>query len=344
MTLYGWDLSHYDAPDPKTAPAEGYKFMTHKAGGDALDDELDDWWAKVRGYGPDVLLGAYWVEYPGTAVQRADAFLARLDAACPGWRTRDAFILQVDCEKWGGDSGTVPKLADIKAFCDRLVAKTEGDYRPVVYAPKWVYGDALKGLGYPLWASSYVDGAGTGAALYAKAGGDSSSKWGAYSGQVPAILQFTSSAVIAGQTTCDANAFRGTLDELKALVAPGKVDLMNWTDDVIPNPAQRGDSPKHVPAGTNANTSVTFALGDIWGQVYNLRDALAAQSKAILTAVQAVAAKDSVDEVALARELSAGVAAAVIASLPTDRDDISQEEVTAAVEAAFRGAFSAPPA
>lgn len=343
MTILGWDMSHYDAPGIGAAVSEGYRFITHKAGGDAIDQELDDWWAGVRHLGPDVVLGAYWVQYPGNPIGRADQFLNRLDDVCPGWRDRDSFILQVDCEKWGGNASTVPDRGDIKAFCDRLVARTGGVYQPIVYAPKWVYGDSLQGLGYPLWASSYVNGSGSGAALYAKAGGDNSSRWNAYSGRIPAILQFTSSATIAGQTTCDANAFRGTLDQLKALVAPGKDHDMAldgkdantiWAADVIPNPRQRGD------ATTNKTTSGYFALGDVWARVYDLRDAVANLGKTLLTAINAVAAKDSVDEVALAKALAPGVAAAVLAGLPPDRDDISQEEITAAVEAAFRGAFS----
>lgn len=223
MTIFGWDMSHYDAPNIGSAVKEGYVFITHKAGGDATDQEMDEWWANVRGLGTNVVLGAYWVLYPGRPAARADAFLERIDAVCPGWRARDSFILQVDCEKWGGNPDTVPSKSDIKAFCDRLVAKTSGIYRPIVYAPKWVYGDTLTGLGYPLWASSYVSGSGTGSALYAKAGGDKSARWNAYSGRTPDILQFTSSATIAGQTTCDANAYRGTLAQLKSLCTPGHV-------------------------------------------------------------------------------------------------------------------------
>ena len=223
MTIFGWDMSHFDAPSLGNAVAEGIAFITHKAGGDATDAELPAWWAGVRTMDPQtVLLGAYWVLLPGNPAGRADAFLARLDAACPGWRDRP-FLLQADCEKWNGDAGTVPSKAEIKTFCDRLVARMP-KLRPVVYGPKWVYGNGLDGLPYPLWASSYVTGAGGFKALYP---GDSSSRWAAYSGQTPAILQFTSSATIGGQTTSDANAYRGTLDQLVTLVAPG------WEDNAM---------------------------------------------------------------------------------------------------------------
>lgn len=216
MTLFGVDYSHYDSPGTAGAVGEGFTFFTHKAGGDSNDAEMATWWDAMKGYHDRVLLGAYWVLYPGSATSRADAFLSRLDATCDGWRN-GPFILQVDCEKWNGDSGTVPTKADIKTFCDRLKAKMP-KLTPIVYAPKWVYGNTLNGLGYPLWASAYVDGVGTASGLYP---GDGSSKWGAYSGQVPAVLQFTSSATIAGQTTCDANAYRGTLAQLTNLLAPG---------------------------------------------------------------------------------------------------------------------------
>lgn len=219
-TLFGWDLSHYDGPDSRRAVGEEFSFFTHKAGGDANDAELAGWWDLMKGFRDRVLLGAYWVLYPGGGAARADAFLARLDSQCDGWRD-GPFILQLDCEKWGGDPGTVPSRTDIRAACDRLRAKMP-KLTPIVYAPKWVYGDSLAGLGYPLWASSYVTGSGSAQKLYP---GDGSSKWAAYSGQTPLILQFTSSATIAGQTTCDANAFRGTLDQLRAKLAPG------WTDD-----------------------------------------------------------------------------------------------------------------
>lgn len=226
MTIYGWDASHYDAvPSGAKVVSEGFAFMTHKAGGDANDAELAAWWSAMKPCRDRLLLGAYWVLYPGNPAGRAGLFTARLDSQCPGWRD-GPFILQVDCEIWGGDRSTMPGRADIKAFCDRLRVIAP-KLLPIVYAPKWAYADSLAGLGYPLWASSYVTGSGAASSLYP---GDTSTRWGAYSGQIPAVLQFTSSATITGQTTCDANAFRGSLAQLTNLLAPG------WTAPTPPKP------------------------------------------------------------------------------------------------------------
>jgi hypothetical protein len=340
MTIFGWDMSHYDAPGVGEAVAQGVSFLTHKAGGDRDDPEIGAWWAGVRGFDPArVLLGAYWVLFPGDPAGRADKFLARLDTTCPGWHNRP-FLLQVDCEKWNGDQDTVPGRADIQAFCARLVTRMPL-LRPIVYAPKWVYGDSLKGLPHPLWASSYVSGTGSFKALYP---GDKSTRWAAYSGQTPAILQYSSSATIGGQTTSDANAYRGTLAELIKVAAPGWVDIMDWTDDVITNPAWRPDSK------TNPTVRANFAIYDAWNQAHAaaaeaaaartdlaaLKNQVAALNTGLNAAITALAAKDNVDEAALARHLSQAVAAAVLAGLPADHDDITPAELQEAILGTIR--------
>jgi GH25 family lysozyme M1 (1,4-beta-N-acetylmuramidase) len=231
MTIYGWDASHYDAvPRGAEVVSEGFSFMTHKAGGDSDDAELASWWSALKAQRGKVLLGAYWVLYPGSPTSRADAFLARLDSQCKGWRD-GPFVLQVDCEIWNGDTGTQPKKADIKSFCDRLKSKIP-KLRPIVYASAGQYGSSLSGLGYPLWNANYpVSTTGAASAIYRRVGGDSGAGWKSYSGQVPAIWQFTSSATIAGQTTCDANAYRGTRAALTSLLAPGwEVQDVELTD------------------------------------------------------------------------------------------------------------------
>lgn len=321
MTIFGSDVSHYDDADTTLMFNDGIMFQTHKAGGDDNDAELAPWWDYVRDLRPGVLLGAYWVLYPGNPAGRADAFLARLDSQCPSWRAHP-FILQVDCEKWNGMDSTVPGLADIKAFCDRLRLRCP-ELRPIVYAPRWVYGNSLAGLGYPLWASAYVNGEGWYRALYP---GDSSSKWGSYSGQVPAILQYSSSATIGGQTTCDVNAFRGTLAELTALVAPGwdtdmpidNADVTKiWkTDGMVGTPSNATDqegNPSRTPAESLQNIE------------YHVRDTKArilAQEKVLsvlLASVNALSQLDTTDEAAIIAGVLAGLSPeAIAAAIPQD--------------------------
>lgn len=70
-----------------------------------------------------------------------------------------------------------------------------------------------------------------------------------------------------------------------------------------------------------------------------LRAQLAALGTSLTTAITALAAKDQVDEQALAQALAPAVGAIVVASLPQGADQISQAEVTTAVMAAFADAF-----
>lgn len=62
--------------------------------------------------------------------------------------------------------------------------------------------------------------------------------------------------------------------------------------------------------------------------------------KQVLTAIAALAKKDDVDEAALAAALAPAVASLVVASLPQGSDQISQDEVTTAMETALRNAFA----
>jgi hypothetical protein len=292
VTIFGWDSSHYDAPDQHAAVAEGFQFLTHKAGGDADDGELSAWWNVMKPYRDRVMLGAYWVQYPGNPLGRADAFVARLDSQCAGWRD-GPFILQVDCEIWGGDLSTRPGLSDIRAFCNRLRWHMP-KLLPIVYAPKWAYdlsGVPLNGLGFPLWASAYVSGSGSASKLYP---GDNAARWNAYSGQVPAVLQFTSSATIAGQTTCDANAFRGSLAQLQAKLAPGWVASIG-ADDMSAADAQQGilDAFNLAAATTDADQTGDTPYGRQFRTAFDkLMDAVEGTGP-LMDAVKAVAANQA---------------------------------------------------
>lgn len=316
-TLYGADMSHYDAAPVGLGTrlvAEGFSFVTHKAGGDANDQEIDEWWDAVKDV-PDpyydeatgeylgLFKGCYWVLRPdlqSSPSASADSFLARLDSTAPGWRERP-FILQADCEEWKQQAATKPGKAYIKTFCDRLRAKAP-KLMPIVYASAGQYGTELNGLGYPLWNARYVLSYQTGTAsdLYARCGGDGGKGWAAYSGQVPAVWQFTSSATIVGQTTCDANVYRGTLADMIDLLAPGwEISVASvtpedvWGADLITNPKQRGDSPLHNPPGTNTKTAASFAIGDMWARIEDIYDTVNATAKVANAAQAGVAALQS---------------------------------------------------
>jgi hypothetical protein len=334
MTIFGTDMSHYDAAPASlgaTLVSQGFSFATHKAGGDANDTEIGAFWAavKAQALAGKLLAGAYWVLLPGSPSARADAFCDRLDAQCPGWGSVP-FILQADCEEWSSNPATVPSKAEIKAFCDRLRVRAP-KLVPIVYAPKWVYGDSLSGLGYPLWASSYVSGSGAASALYP---GDGSSKWGAYSGQTPKILQFTSSATIAGQTTCDANAFRGSLAELTALVAPGWAEEMavQLNDDdkawmvanLGPAATWKADGVIPAPAGSlnSDGTPNTFWAASTYVQnIYN----------------KAVAIRTAQALVPTVADIVAGVVAALP---PSSTGGPTLDQIQAAAEAGVNAAFA----
>lgn len=215
MTIFGWDASDYDWPrgpmDLNAAKNAGVDFFTYKATestnvkhvhyGDALNR------AKAAGI---EFLGAYIVPRSGPSVSaQVDYFLAYVNEQTPWWSSYPGFFFQVDTEKWSYDQVTAQRGADT---CAELVRRT--GRRVVHYAPEWAYNGNIPQPD-PLWASNYVNGVGTLQQLYP---GDGSSRWHAYSGRTPVFLQFSSDVIIGSQHTCDGNAFRGTMTDLRLFI------------------------------------------------------------------------------------------------------------------------------
>jgi GH25 family lysozyme M1 (1,4-beta-N-acetylmuramidase) len=287
MTLYGWDCSHYDGSLSSAtlarARVEGIVFLTHKVGeGLANDDPLD---ATVLAAAREVgieFLGGYYVIHQGIdPVKEADRCIALADQDEPWWRTYPGWFWQCDAERWSlTDRAT---LSEIRAFCDRLTTRTS---RLVVcYASRGQYGDDLTGLDYPLWNAAYPTSiAGPFETLYPS---DGSRHWAPYSGQTPVFWQYTSSATIAGVTTCDANAYRGTLSDLRTLIEGGGQDMafgpaeeyvlhvMNYRLEGI----ESNRTTIHIPAKTTSD-GVAHPAKDETNQ---LAAALAAITSAVTT-------------------------------------------------------------
>jgi GH25 family lysozyme M1 (1,4-beta-N-acetylmuramidase) len=159
--------------------------------------------AKASGFIP----GAYMFLEAGHGAAQADHF-----AAVAG--NLDGFALFADVEPTGASR---PSLADAKECVARL--RQHYPHHPVGgYIPHWYWGNQDTTFTDWLFASHYVEGTGTPAQLYAKVTADF---WAGYGGKAPAVLQFTSSATVAGVAgSCDCSAFRGSPADFRKLVLP----------------------------------------------------------------------------------------------------------------------------
>lgn len=255
MTVFGWDTSHYDGvislAAARQAKTEGIVLATAKLGeGGNYDDPADSTnLANFKTAGIE-FLGGYYVVRTGTISSQVNHCITLADRDEPWWRTFPGWFWQVDLERWPYDdvaaSTGIVFGKQLRERTGRLV---------VLYASHGQYGDQLTGWDGPLWNANYATS--RQAPFRDLYPGDTSRGWSAYSGKVPTFLQYASSATIAGLTTCDANAFRGSLDELRALVLG---DTVNW-NDVLPgseNPS--GYTAAQILLG--ANTAAWAALNE----------------------------------------------------------------------------------
>jgi hypothetical protein len=284
---YGWDTSHYDGPITgavaRLAYTQGIRFATAKIGeGAAYDDPADGTaLANLRAAGMRVLGGYYVVRStPSPAVQVARC-IALADRDEPWWRDFPGWFWQVDLERWPTDS---VKPAQGIAFGDQLRAVTGRGV--LMYASHGQYGDSLAAWDGDLWNANYrTNRQAPFADLYP---GDSSPGWDAYSGRVPAILQYASTATIGGLTTCDANAFRGTVDDLLALIIKGVPD-MPVTDADADKIQHANWYTKNLPSGTPTMTPAT-ALLSTYNAAQSIVASQADQTKQLAAVLAALAA------------------------------------------------------
>lgn len=294
MTVFGCDASDYDwgrgPMDVAAMARDGIQFFTHKAteGTTLRHAHYGAALTRARDAGIPVLGAYHVVRSLGSLADQVRWYVAYLDEATPWWRSWPHWIDQVDLELWpydrvAGSTGT--------AFADLLAAATGKTV--VIYASRGQYGNSLSGS-RPLWNADYPSGAaGHYRELYP---GDAARGWMSYSGRTPVIWQYTSNATIGGQTGCDANAFRGTLDQLLALVAgtssPGGSVALDQGDivDICSGVVQWATRAGALPAGyRGAHTNLLTIEAQI-NAAQNSLDALKAAAVApapiVLTADQ----------------------------------------------------------
>jgi hypothetical protein len=213
MVTFGLDISHHQdlGLDLAQCRREGIEFVFIKAteGGSFIDPEFGANLAEARTAG--LLVAAY--HYVRSNASAA-AQVANVVRAIP----RDVPVIP-DVE---ANSGGIALVRDVVTKL-----RAAGYSVPLSYVPRWYWqqigSPSLAGLP-PLWSSRYPDNVvGSIADEWADV---PATYWNGYGGLNVAILQFTSSARIAGHQPLDANAFRGTRAELAALLGSQEDDRM----------------------------------------------------------------------------------------------------------------------
>lgn len=202
MTIYGPDISNNNGVvDIDRVKAEGFDFVFAKVSeGSGF---RDGYWPRTRDWCQSVglIVAGYHYVKTDNADRQADLFVSQL-----GDNTIPAML---DFEANSGN------IAQFWAVLNAIEAR--GVHVALSYIPRWYW----QQIGSPniatvpgLIQSSYVNGGGTASGLYP---GDDSRFWAGFGGRNVDILQFTDKASIAGKSL-DANAFRGTTDDLRILL------------------------------------------------------------------------------------------------------------------------------
>lgn len=207
MTLYGIDVSHYQSGlDLRTARDQGYSFVMAKVteGTGFYDSAYTKFRDAAKAEG--LLFAAY-------HYLRSDSDPDKQAAWCASKLGDKTIPVMVDMES--GSNGSTPKMAHCTAFVKGLAAR--GVRATLLYLPEWFW----KSIGSPpipttpyLVSSKYgTNATGYAASIYP---GNDSSRWSAYGGRTPLILQFGSKGKYSGYSgNVDVNAFRGTIADLR---------------------------------------------------------------------------------------------------------------------------------
>ncbi len=220
-TIFGPDISNNNGVvDLDRVKAEGFEFVWAKVSeGTSF---RDTYWPRTRDWAREIglILAGYHYIRESDPNRQADLFVDQLGDK--------SIAAMLDFEEGGGG------IDNFWAVLHAIEAR--GVHVALSYIPRWYW----ERIGKPdlsrvpgLIQSSYVEGTGYASVLYP---GDDSIRWAAFGGRQPDILQFTDRALIAGKTL-DANAFRGTPDQLRTLLGliPGgdEDEMAGWNPELV---------------------------------------------------------------------------------------------------------------
>lgn len=343
MVTFGLDISHHQDPrlDLAQARREGIEFIVLKAteGRSFVDREFAANLAEARAAG--LLVAAY--------------HFVRGDASASAQVANVRRVVPLDVPVIPDVEGQLSSVSLTREVVDELRA---AGYRvPLLYLPRWYWqqlgSPSLAGLP-PLWSSRYPDNlVGSLADEWADVPGH---YWQGYGGLDVAVLQFTSSARIAGHHPIDANAYLGTRDQLAQLLDAREDSNMKnliiarrvggqdvWVGDGvtrrwIPNDQTLRDIQHWIARKGGDITVHDFKNIEVLGAPLEMRiGELSNDEASIVAAIRALPAPGDVDEEALAASLAPVLA-------PLIPGGATPEQVKAALKEVFASAGAETPA
>lgn len=236
MTLFGWDTSDYDVGRGLTparvtdAAGLGIDFMTCKGTEQSpsatFKSQHCGWILSTARDAQIPFLGMYVVVRSGVpAGTQAQTLIDYANSRVPWWSAFPGFFWQVDLERWPYDQVSPSVGVQVANELEARTSKTV-----LMYASKGQYGSSQLG-DFPRWNANYPYNLDENfSTAYSRAGGDTGVGWQSYGSPlaIPRVWQYTSTARIGAQRTCDANAFRGTAGDFATMIgtsAPGEIDV-----------------------------------------------------------------------------------------------------------------------
>lgn len=326
MTIFGPDISSYEQGVNVAALSDPFVILKCTEGTYYTDADYAGWLAQARSAGK-VVIPYHFVKTESSAQAQAAMLAAHIDDM--------TLPVMLDVETEGASA---PNLPFVLSVIDAMHGR--GLNVRLVYLPRWYWQQVgspdltpLSGRGVGVVSSAYPrSGPLAPAQGYAADGGDAGPGWAAYGGVTPVLWQFTDAGT--EQQNVDFNAFRGTVDQLRALLggAAGGGDMGSYTMSAgwqTDYPDVAAQLQKHIPVGSviDDGNAAAFAM---------VRSFVAAERAAVIEQKldQLLAVKPPVVDVSA---LAAQIVAAIEGHLSTGVD---AQAVAAAVQAQLAQALA----
>lgn len=319
MTLLGIDVSHHQNLNPNLVRArdeDGIQFIFIKSteGASFVDEDFGANLGRARAAG--LLVAAY--------------HYVRSDASAQAQVANVQRVVPLDCPvipDVEAGSGTVSLVRDV---VDRL--RAAGYSVPLLYLPRWYWqqlgSPPLAGLP-PLWSSRYPDT--VPGPIDRELAAVPDSYWNGYGGLNVAVLQFTSSASVAGYQPLDGNAYRGDRASLAALLQGDEMPLTSADTNAVwmqPCTMHYQDGTTETHPAAEWLTVIGARVSGLVGSVAGLTAAVAGltdDETKIIAATRDIVAADSNTDLTVSPEDVQTLADAVLANLSGATRDAVRE-------------------